>query len=135
MKLLSRLLVCAGVLASVASSRGCRLVNEIPAKNMTSTRLTGARTRIEKFWNKHHRVPLHPDDLPDEPNRDCSMRDGWGRKLNWHSDGKRTVKVWSLGRDGEPGGTGEDADMEIEFVVKQEGQEDLPPIDTRDVPP
>jgi Type II secretion system (T2SS), protein G len=60
------------------------------------------------------------------------MEDGWGRKFNWESDGKNTVKVWSLGRDGKLGGTGEDAALEIVFVGIQKGQDDIPKIRERE---
>jgi len=43
------------------------------------------------------------------------MMDGYGRKLKWESDGIGRVRVFSLGRDGIVGGTGDDADTEVEF--------------------
>ena len=101
---------------------GCRTVNVIPPENLTETRLMVTRNRIEQFWEKHQRVPNSPDELPVQKNRDCSMKDGWGRELKWGYDGKSRVKVWSLGRDGIAGGTGEDADIETVFEgsVKEE---------------
>lgn len=118
-----------------ASCQSCRIVDTIPPPNLTETRLLVTYNRIQKFWNQHGRVPAKPADLPDEKNRDCSMTDGWGRELHWDSDGKSKVKVWSLGRDGKPGGTGEDADMKVEFVGKQKGQDDLPTIEKSGVSP
>jgi hypothetical protein len=91
--------------------------------------------RIQDFWNEHGRVPMVPAELPDVRNRDCSMKDGWGRELRWESDGKSKVKVWSLGADGKPGGTGEDADMEVTFIGRQKRQEDLPTIRRSDPSP
>jgi hypothetical protein len=106
----------------VTTSMGCRVVNVIPPKNSTEGSLTATRNRIEQYWAKHQRVPNSPDELPVQKNRDCSMTDGWGRKLGWESDGKCKVRVWSFGRDGIAGGNGEDADMETVFdgSVKQE---------------
>jgi hypothetical protein len=63
------------------------------------------------------------------------MKDGWGRELNWDSDGTSIAKVWSLGRDGKPGGTGEDADMEVVFVGKRKRQNDLSTVKTSDSAP
>lgn len=94
---------------------GCRVVNVIPPRNLTETRLAVTHNRIEQYWQAQQRVPDSPDQLPVHKNRDCSMTDGWGRELQWESDGKSKVKVWSLGRDGIAGGTGEDADMETVF--------------------
>ena len=71
--------------------------------------------RIESFWDEHSRVPFRVDELPEQKWRDCTTKDAWGRELRWLSDGVSRVRVWSLGRDGKPGGTGEDADMGMEF--------------------
>jgi hypothetical protein len=62
------------------------------------------------------------------------MKDGWGRDLHWASDGVTKVTVWSLGRDGKLGGTGEDADLEIVFLGTQKEQHDYPRIRRSDEP-
>ena len=127
--LLSGTLTCmSGVCLLAASCQSCRIIDTIPPTNVTETRVGVTYNRIQKFWNEHGRVPTTPTELPNEKNRDCSMKDGWGRELHWESDGTSKVKVWSLGRDEKLGGTGEDADMEVEFVGKQKGQDDLPTI-------
>jgi hypothetical protein len=127
--LASGTLTCMSVVFLLAAScQSCRIVDTIPPANLTETRLLVTHNRIQKFWNQHGKVPTKPTDLPDEKNRDCSMTDGWGRELHWESDGVSKVKVWSLGRDGKPAGTGENADMEVEFVGKQKGQNDLAEI-------
>jgi hypothetical protein len=134
--LVSGTLTCmSGVFLLAASCQSCRIVDTIPPQNLTETRLLVTYNRIQNFWNEHGRVPTKPAELPDVKNRDCSMADGWGRELNWKSDGTSKVKVWSLGRDGKPGGTGEDADLEVAFVGKQKGQDDLPTIRRSDAPP
>lgn len=97
------------------TNMGCRVVNVIPPRNLTETRLAVTHNRVEQYWQAHQRVPDSADQLPVQKNRDCSMTDGWGRELKWESDGKSRVKVWSLGRDGIAGGTEEDADMETVF--------------------
>jgi hypothetical protein len=111
-----KLACMSAVLLLAASCQSWRIVDTIPPRNWTETTLGVTYNRIEKFWNQHGKVPARPADLPDEKKRDCSMTDGWGRELHWNSDGKSKVNVWSLGRDGKPGGTGKDADMEVEFV-------------------
>lgn len=94
---------------------GCRVVNVIPPKNLTETRLAVTNSRIEQYWEAHRRVPDRPDQLPVQKNRDCSMTDGWGRQLQWDSNGVSRVRVWSFGRDGIAGGTGEDTELETVF--------------------
>jgi hypothetical protein len=98
-----------------ASCMGCRVVNVIPPKNLTETRLAVTNSRIEQYWEAHRRVPDRPDQLPVQKNRDCSMTDGWGRQLQWDSNGVSRVRVWSFGRDGIAGGTGEDTELETVF--------------------
>jgi hypothetical protein len=127
-------MIFTGVLLFAASCRSFRIVDDIPPRNLTATRLVVTYNRIQDFWNQHRRVPTSPDELPDVKEKDGSMKDGWGRELNWESDGKTRVRVWSLGRDDKPGGAGEDADMEVEFVGKQQGQDELATIRTSDEP-
>jgi len=40
--------------------------------------------------------------------------DGWGRPYQYESDGG-SVRIWTLGRDGLPGGVGPDADLSLQF--------------------
>jgi len=94
---------------------GSRVIDMIPPQNSTKSVLTFTHVRIEQYWQAHQRVPDHWDQLPVRAWHDCSMTDGWGRKLNWESNGTNQVKVWSFGRDGIAGGTGDDADQETVF--------------------
>jgi hypothetical protein len=49
--------------------------------------------------------------------------DGWGRRLHFRMDGERAI-VTSYGRDGKPGGTGDDEDIVGEFDPKRSRQAD-----------
>ncbi len=40
--------------------------------------------------------------------------DGWGRPYRYESDGG-SARIWTLGRDGVPGGAGPDADVSVQF--------------------
>jgi hypothetical protein len=129
------LLICiAAFLLVGASCQSWQFVDIIPPPNLTETRLIVTYGRIETYWNEHGRVPTKPDELPDVKGRDCSMKDGWGRELHWVSDGASRVTVRSFGRDGKPGGTGEDADLEIVFVGIQNEQHEFIKIRRNDVP-
>lgn len=105
-----------GILLAVASCQSYRIVDTIPPKNKTDSVLRFTYVRIQDYWNENGKVPMIAAELPDVKDHDCSMKDGWGRELNWDSDGISKVRVWSLGRDGKPGGTGDDADMEVVFA-------------------
>jgi len=122
-------LICVGSVFLLATScQSFRFVDTIPPQTLTETRLLFTHHRIQHFWNEHGKVPDKLSDLPNETNRDCSVTDGWGRSLHWESDGKFKVRVWSLGRDGEPKGAGEDTDLEVDFVGKEKLQNDIPRI-------
>lgn len=95
------------------------IVDTIPPHSLTATRLTVTQHRIHRYWTAQGRMPAQPTDLPDEPNRDCSLLDGWGRPFHWQSEGQQ-VTVWSLGRDGQPGGTGDNEDIEVVFAGQPE---------------
>jgi len=125
----------AAILLFAASCQSSRFVDTIPPQNSTEGSLRFTYHRIQNFWNEHGRVPTKPAELPNVKDHDCSLTDGWGRELHWDSDGVSNVKVWSLGRDGKPGGTGEDADTEVAFAGKRKRQDDLPTLGRTDVPP
>ena len=134
--LVSGTFICMSSLLLVAAScQTCRILDTIPPPNLTETRLLVTHDRIQDFWKQCGKVPVEPADLPVVKNRDCSLTDGWGRELHWDSDGVSNVKVWSLGRDGKPGGTGEDADTGGVFVGRRKRQDDLPTLGRTDVPP
>ncbi|QDU95051.1 type II secretion system protein GspG [Lignipirellula cremea] len=105
-----------GVVLLGASCQSLSLVDRIPHTATTQTRLQGTQHRLHQYWQQHGRVPLSPEDLPDEAGRDGSLVDGWGRPFYWNSDGISQVTVGSYGRDGKPGGENEDADSLIEYV-------------------
>lgn len=44
--------------------------------------------------------------------------DGWGRAYHYESDGG-SVRIWTLGRDGLPGGEGADTDLVVQFPPGQ----------------
>jgi hypothetical protein len=54
------------------------------------------------------------------PGYDNEVLDGWGRLIEYRKDVKGLVTLVSLGRDGIPGGTGEDTDLVHPFRSKGE---------------
>lgn len=87
----------------------------IPDTSITTGHLYVTHKRICDYWNSHGKLPADFEDLPVIENRDCSTTDGWGRELLWKSDGARIIEVYSLGKDGTPGGAGEDCRFSIIF--------------------
>jgi hypothetical protein len=88
-----------------------RVKTTVDAMNETFSRVTGYLQ-----WKK--RLPKSLDELRDVDGPDIHTTDGWGRPLMYTitSDG---FLLKSLGRDGEPGGTGPDEDRFIHYQTKQ----------------
>jgi hypothetical protein len=109
--------------ATIILLAGCAIsdhfVTRIPPRSSTCGTILITKERILRYVRLHDCLPQSPSDLPEIPQRDNSLQDGWGREiLTSFVDGKATLT--SLGRDGRPGGSGEDADMSGVFSLKDE---------------
>jgi hypothetical protein len=77
------------------------------------------KQRVLRYAKIHNSLPKSPRDLPEIPGKISGVQDAWGREiLMSFEDAKATLT--SLGRDGKPGGTGEDADMTGAFPLKDQ---------------
>jgi len=107
---------CLGTL--VISLASC-LAERIPPRALTRTRMAVIRQRIYEYYAKSGKLPATLADLPEgPPQRDSSLQDGWGRPIQYAVEDK-AVTLLSLGKDGRPGGTDDDSDIETEFVVPE----------------
>jgi hypothetical protein len=102
---------------------GCTIfdtfVTKIPPRSSTYSTIWVMKQRILRYAKQHNSLPKSPSDLPEIPGKISRVHDAWGREiLMSFADGKATLT--SLGRDGKPGGTGEDADMSGVFPLKDE---------------
>ncbi len=94
-------------------------VENVPPRALTRTRMTVIEKRIRDYAVAHHRLPASLSELPKPAaNRDDSIVDGWGRPIQYAKEGQ-AVTLLSLGKDGRPGGSGEDADIRITFTVSE----------------
>lgn len=78
---------------------------------MTDTAITETRVRIDMYMTANGK---HPKDLSVLPIRQGYVNrttDGWGRNLIYDVDNEGIISLISLGRDGKPGGEGDDADI------------------------
>lgn len=106
----------AGIAAAVIGL-AVLFVDVIPPTALTRTRTKVIGMRIREYWRINHRLPESLADLPKvEENRDGSTDDGWGRAIRYEKKGA-AVTLTSLGKDGRPGGEGEDADIREAFTV------------------
>jgi hypothetical protein len=93
--------------------------DEIPVRELTLTRMRGVQTRILEYARSHDQLPADLADLPQRQGYDDSITDAWGRKFIYNVDRSGTVTLKSLGRDGAPGGSGEDADIICKFQSRR----------------
>jgi len=112
-----RLLFRLGALAACAFVVAFLLAEMPSPGSMTRGRMYLIKFRIEDYVAEHGRLPASLSDLPPlEGNRISSIVDGWKRPIHYAVNG-HSVTLLTLGRDGQPGGVGEDADIEITFTV------------------
>jgi hypothetical protein len=114
--------MASGVLLAVAAmAAGCAVfdsfVTRVPPRSSTHGTLCVMKQRILRYARTHDALPESPHDLPEIPGKVNEVRDAWGRDIRMSlADGKATLT--SLGRDGQPGGAGDDADMSGVFPLK-----------------
>jgi len=94
---------------------GCSALPRVTPVEETNTVLGTTHGRIWSFWKTRGQLPENVTDLPMESNRNCSTKDAWGREILWSRVDEGTIKLSSLGRDGNVGGIGEDADLVVFF--------------------
>ena len=95
------------------------MVHPVPESAITSTSIIVTTRRIEAYLNEYKRLPETLDQLPPwtgDPERDASV-DLWKRPLLYEVHPNGTFTIRSLGRDGLPGGTGDDTDFLERFEV------------------
>jgi len=75
--------------------------------------------RIPEYLKQHHQLPDRLADIPTvESYNDC-LTDGWGRDIMYFKNSDGTYTLLSYGKDGKPGGTGENADIQETFNVSE----------------
>lgn len=95
------------------------LVTRIPPRSATHGTIWVMKHRILRYAKLHDSLPTSINDLPEIPEKLNRVQDAWGRDiLMSFADAKATLT--SLGRDGKPGGIGEDADVTGVFPLKDE---------------
>jgi hypothetical protein len=94
-------------------------VEEVPPTALTRTCMTVTEGRIHDYAATHHHLPSKLSDLPRlADNRNDSIIDGWGNAIQYEVDGQ-SVTLLGLGKDGLPGGDGQNADIKSIFIVSE----------------
>lgn len=94
----------------------------IPPKDLTRTRLRVLAARIRQNVAQGQDVnSLDIKTLPEAPGKDNAITDGWGHPIVMRIDGS-TITLTSYGKDGKPGGTGQNADIAHRFSIDHRKQ-------------
>lgn len=91
------------------------LVEEVPDDAVTRGRMRVTQRRILAYYSSQGKPPSSLADLPaGEKNVDNNTTDAWGRAIDYE-EVDDSVVLESLGRDGKPGGAGQDQDIILVF--------------------
>ena len=84
---------------------------------MTDGSMHMMKRRILRYAHLHNELPREIKDLPVMEGYSNSTQDGWGREIPFVIK-DNTVTLTSYGKDGQPGGNGDDEDMIGIFSLK-----------------
>jgi hypothetical protein len=103
----------------VIAVAGTRLlfVDTVPPQALTHARMHMMKRRILRFATAYGVLPNTIDELPRIEGFDNGVKDGWGRPILWRIEAEKVI-LTSYGRDGVPGGVGEDTDLVATFLPK-----------------
>jgi hypothetical protein len=93
---------------------GCCMDNITPV-DMTSTAIDESFARIRIYAITNGAVPPSLDVLPKRNGYMNRITDGWGRPLVYRVAPDGIITIMSFGRDGNAGGSGEDADISLSY--------------------
>ena len=86
-------------------------VDVVPPRSATYGALDTTKRRIARYYAANHALPERLEDLPQINGIWQSTKDAWGRQVTLRDNHDGSVSLISLGKDGVPGGEGDDADM------------------------
>ncbi len=104
------------VVSSTVLIVACSVIETIPPRDLSVTRIGVIESRLRAHWAAHGRLPGDLAELPVVQGRDSATIDGWGRAIRYDVAGT-TVTLTSLGADGAEGGTDSDRDIVVSFDV------------------
>jgi len=87
----------------------------IPADVDTRSRLFFWAVQIHDYVELNGKIPGKLSSIPKREGYDNSVKDGWGRALLYSHDEDGTITITSYGKDGKPGGKGDNEDMSVSY--------------------
>jgi len=94
-------------------------VDRIPPRPLTNVVMNMSKRRILRYAAKHDDLPKRLSQTEAISGHHSSLKDGWGRDIDYAVSSNGTVTLTSLGKDKEVGGTKENADMIGVFQTKK----------------
>jgi hypothetical protein len=85
----------------------------------TITAMDESFARVQIYAKTNGAVPPSLDVLPKRKGYANQITDGWHRPLLYRVAPDGVITITSFGRDGKPGGTGEDADIAVSYRSKR----------------
>ena len=106
---------------------GCAsLVDIIPSRSMTDSAIVETQVRIGMQLQTDSSLPQTIESLPIRSGYANRITDGWRRPLIYAVN-KDSFTLTSLGKDGLPGGTGDNADVVATFRIVNGKPEEVRP--------
>ena len=94
-------------------------VDRITPVELTHTSIMETFVRMDIYAKTNRAIPLSLSILPQRAGYDDSATDGWGRPLIYTVTKEGLLTLTSLGKNGKPGGMGEDADISVSFHARK----------------
>ncbi len=106
----------AGTVAAAVILWSC---DQMTLGDSTLTAIGETYARINIYASVHGELPKSLSLLPARSGYRNRILDGWGRPLLYGIDESGIITITSLGKDGKPGGIGEDADISIRYYSRK----------------
>ena len=115
-----RNIIIVGVVAVVAVLMLTFLAGEtIPPRDLTRSAMMETFVRIQLYARQSNSIPLSLDVLPRRAGYANRTTDGWQRPLKYELSNDSILRLTSRGRDGQPGGQGDDTDQCMAFHARK----------------
>ena len=93
-----------------------QFITVIPPASLTCSSMHMIKRRILRYAGMHKQLPNSLDELPAISGYSDRLTDAWADRISYRVSGDGSIALTSYGKDGQPGGTGADADMAGTFM-------------------